>query len=108
MVLQAIGILKVYTGFLIVVDSVAFLGHINIMVLAGVKSDVVRIQTSGDICVGRFTSEFFLICNEHHEVIPVGSLHTEQKHMMVDFLMVEKVWLCYKIVHLLLGRLETG
>ena len=58
------------TGFLIVVDSVALPGHINIMVLAGVDSGVVRIQTSGDICVGRFTSEVFLIFNEHHEVIP--------------------------------------
>ena len=70
MALQAIGILKICTGFLIVMDAVAFLGHINIMVLAGVESGVVRIQTSGDICVGRFTSEVFLICNEHHEVIP--------------------------------------
>ena len=40
--------------------------------LAGVESGVVRIQTSGDICVGRFTSEVFLICNEHCEVIPAG------------------------------------
>ena len=51
-------------------NVVAFTGHINIMVLAGVESGVVRIQTSGDICVGRFTSEDFLTCNEHHEVIP--------------------------------------
>ena len=51
-VLQAIGILKMCTVFLIVMDSVAFLEHINIMVLAGVESGVVRIQTSGDICVG--------------------------------------------------------
>ena len=69
-VLQAIDILKICTGFLIVKDTVAFLGHINIMVLAGVESGVVRIQTFGDICVGRFTSEVFCICNEHHEVIP--------------------------------------
>ena len=53
-------------GLLIVMEAVAFSGHINIMVLAG----VVRIQTSGDIWVGRFTSEVFHICNEHHEVIP--------------------------------------
>ena len=78
------------------------------MVLAGVESGVVRIQTSGDISVGRFTSEVFHICNEHCEVILLGSLHTEQKHMMVDLLMAEKVRLCYRIVHLLLGRLETG
>ena len=68
--LQAIGILKMCTGFLKVMDSVAFLGHINIMVLAGVESGVVRIQTSDDICVGRFSSEIFLIYIEHCEVIP--------------------------------------
>ena len=39
------------------------------MVLAGVESGVVRIQTSGDICVGRFTSEVLHTCNEHCEVI---------------------------------------
>ena len=44
------------------------------MVLAGVESGVMRIQTSGDICVGRFTSEVFLICNEHCEVISPGLL----------------------------------
>ena len=44
------------------------------MVHAGVESGVVRIQTSGDICVGRFTSEAFLICNKHCEVIPAGFL----------------------------------
>ena len=55
-----------------VMVSVAFSGHINMMVLAGVESGVVRIQTSGDICVGRFTSEVFLICNKHCEVIPTG------------------------------------
>ena len=51
-------------------NDVAFLRYIRVMVLAGVESGVVRIQTSGDICVGRFTSEVFLICNEHCEVIP--------------------------------------
>ena len=70
MALQAVVILKIYTGFLIVMNDVAFPGHINVMVLAGVKSGVVRIQTSGDICVGRFTSEIFLICNKHCVVIP--------------------------------------
>ena len=70
MVLQAIGILKISTGFLIGINAVTFPGHINIMVLAGVESGVVRIQTCGDICVDGFTSEVFLICNKHHEVIP--------------------------------------
>ena len=59
-----------YMVFFIVMDAVVFLGHINIMVLAGVESGVVRIQTSGDIWVSRFTSDIFCICNEHHEVIP--------------------------------------
>ena len=62
------------TDFLIVMVSVAFSGHINKMVLAGAESGVMRIQTSGDICVGRFTSEFFLICNEECEVIPARLL----------------------------------
>ena len=49
--------------------SVAFSGHISIMVLAGAESGVVRIQTSGDIWVGKFTFDAFCICNEHCEVI---------------------------------------
>ena len=57
-----------------VMVSVAFSGHINVMVLAGMESGVVRIKTSGNICVGKFTSEVFLICNEHCEVISVGLL----------------------------------
>ena len=52
-----------------VMVSVAFSGHINMMVLVGAKSGVMRIQTSGDIWVGKFTSDVFLICNEHYEVI---------------------------------------
>ena len=44
------------------------------MVLAGVESGIVRIQASGDICVGRSTSKVFLICNEHCEVISAGLL----------------------------------
>ena len=49
--------------------SMAFSGHISVMVLAGVESGVMRIQTSGDIWVGKFTSDAFHICNEHCEVI---------------------------------------
>ena len=61
--------------------SVALSGHIYVMLLAGVESGVVRIQTSGDICVCRFTSEVFLICNEHCEVIPAGFLaYREETH----------------------------
>ena len=68
--LQAVGILKMCTGLFTVMNVVAFPGHIRVMVLVGVESGVVRFQTSSDICVGRFTSEVFLIFNEHHEVVP--------------------------------------
>ena len=54
-----------------VMVSVAFSGHISMMVLADAESGVVRIQTSRDICVGKFTSDVFLIYNEHCEVISV-------------------------------------
>ena len=57
-----------------VMVSVAFLGHISMMVLVGTESGVVRIQTSGDIGVGKFVSEVFLICIEHCEVISAGLL----------------------------------
>ena len=57
------------TGFCIMMVSMAFSGHISIMVFAGAASGVVRIQTSGDIWVGKFTSDAFCICNEHCEVI---------------------------------------
>ena len=49
--------------------SMAFVGHINVMVSAGAAGGAVRIQTSGDIWVGKFTSDVFHICNEHCEVI---------------------------------------
>ena len=57
-------------GFPTVMNIVAFPGHIRVMMLAGVESGVVRIQIPSDICVGRFISEVFLICNEHREAIP--------------------------------------
>ena len=72
--MQAIGNLRMCTGCLMMMASVAFSGHIIMMVLAGAESAVVRIQTSSDICVGRVTSEVFLICNEHCEVISAGLL----------------------------------
>ena len=49
--------------------SMASSGHISLMVLAGVESGVVRIQTSGDIWVGKSTSNAFLTCNKYHEAI---------------------------------------
>ena len=57
------------TGFCIVIVSMAFLGHINVMVFAEAASGVVRIQTSGAIWVGRFIPDVFHICNEHFKVI---------------------------------------
>ena len=48
--------------------SMAFSGHISIMVLAGADGRVMRIQTSGNIWVGKFTLDVFHICNEHCEV----------------------------------------
>ena len=49
--------------------SMAFSGHISVMVLAWAESGVMRIQTSGDIWVGKFKFDAFCICNEHCEVI---------------------------------------
>ena len=49
--------------------SMAFSGHINVMVFAGAASGVVRIQMSGAIWVGKFVSDAFCICSEHFEVI---------------------------------------
>ena len=74
MALQDVGILRMCTGFLMVMVSVAFSGHINVMVLPGAESGVMRIQTSGDICVGRFGSKVVLICNKHCVVISTGLL----------------------------------
>ena len=39
------------------------------MVFAGAASDVVRIQTSGAIWVGKFLSDAFHIHSQHFEVI---------------------------------------
>ena len=57
------------TGFCIMMVSMAFSGHINVMVFTWAVSGVVRIHTSGAIWVGKFVSEVFHICNEHFEVI---------------------------------------
>ena len=57
------------TGFCIMMVSMAFSGHINVMVFAEAASGVVKIQTSGAILVGKFIPEAFHICNEHFEVI---------------------------------------
>ena len=65
MVLQAIGSFSMCTGFCIMMLTMAFLGHINVMVFPRAESGVVRIQTSGAIWVGKFTPDVFRICNEH-------------------------------------------
>ena len=57
------------TGFCIVIVSMVFLGHINVMVFAEAASGVVGIQTTGATWVGRFIPDIFHICNEHFEVI---------------------------------------
>ena len=62
------------------------------MVLAGMDSGVVRIQTSGDICVSKFTSEVFLICNEHCEVISAELLAYRAASHDGGLLKVGKVW----------------
>ena len=57
------------TVFCIMMVSMAFLGHINVMVFAGAACGVVRIQKSGTIWVGKLVSDAFHICSEHFEVI---------------------------------------
>ena len=49
--------------------SMAFSGHINVMVFTGAASGVVRIQTSGAIWVGKFVFDAFRICSKHFEII---------------------------------------
>ena len=57
------------TGFCIMMVSMAFYGHIDVMVFAGAASGVVRIKTSGVIWVGKFIPDAFHNCNEHFKVI---------------------------------------
>ena len=49
--------------------SMAFSGQTIITVLAVAESGVVRIQTSGDIWVAKFTFDVYHICNKDCEVI---------------------------------------
>ena len=56
-----------WMGFSTVMYIVALSGQVRVIVLAGVESGVVRIQTFGAICDSMLTSEVFLICNEHCE-----------------------------------------
>ena len=67
--LQAIGSFSMCTGFCIMMVSMAFSGHMNVMVFTRAASGVVRIQTSGAIWVGKFVFNAFHICSEHFKVI---------------------------------------
>ena len=78
------------------------------MVLAGAEDGVVMIQTSGDIWVGKFISDAFCFCNEHHEVISAVLLAYKAVAQDCGLIKVEKVLLYYRTDHLLLGRLKTG
>ena len=106
-VLQAMGSFSMCTGFHIVMVSMAFLGHINVMVFAGAASGVVRIQTSGATWIGKFTPDAFPICNEYCEVISTVLIAYRTAIQDGGFVKAEKVWLSYRIDHLLLSRLET-
>ena len=58
------------SGFCIRIGFHGFLRtYINVMVFTGAVTGVVRIQTSGAICVGRLVAEALCICSEHFEVI---------------------------------------
>ena len=72
--LQAVGILKMWMGFSTVMNTVAFSGHIRVIVLAGAESGEVRIHTFGDICDGMLTSDVILTCSEHGEEMPAWFL----------------------------------
>ena len=58
-----------HTGFCTTMVSIAFSGQINAMVFAGAVGVVVRIQTPGDIWVGKLVSDAFHICSRHFEEI---------------------------------------
>ena len=57
-------------GCWIGIVAMGFSGHINVMVLVGAVADVVSIQTSGAIWVGRLVVVALHICKEHLEAIP--------------------------------------
>ena len=57
------------TGSCILMVSMAFSGHIRVLVFTGAASGVVRIQTSGAIWIGKLVVDAFHICSEHLEVI---------------------------------------
>ena len=67
--LQAVGSFSMCTGFCSTMVSIAFSGHINVMVFAGAVGGVVRVQTPGAIWVGKLVSDAFCICSEHFEVM---------------------------------------
>ena len=96
------------TSFCIVIVSMAFLGHTNVMVFAEAASGVVRILTPGATWVGRFIPDVFHICNEHFEVISPVLLAYRAAIQDGGLLKAGKALLYCKIDCLLPGRLETG
>ena len=63
MALQAVGSFSMCIGFWIGMVVMVFSRHINVMVFVRAVTGVVRIQTSGDIWVGRLVAEALWICN---------------------------------------------
>ena len=80
------------TGFCIMMVSMAFSGHINVMVFAGAASGVVRIQISSAIWVGKFVFDAFHICSEHFEVISAVFFAYKAAMQEGEFAMAEEVW----------------
>ena len=67
--LHAVGICSMWTCFSTLMNVVVFPGQIRVIVLAGVESAVVKIQTCGAIWDGMLMSEVFFIYNEHLDVM---------------------------------------
>ena len=79
-------------GFYVMMVSMAFSAHINVMVFARAVSGVVSIQTSGAIWVGKFVSDAFQNCNDNFEVISTVLFDIELLYRMVGLLKAGKVW----------------
>ena len=65
------GSFSICIGCWIGIVSMGFSGHIKVMVLTGAVANVVSIQTSGAIWVGKLVVIVLHICKEHLEAIPV-------------------------------------
>ena len=78
------------------------------IVLAGVESAVVEIQTFGAIWDGMVMSDVFLICSEHHEEMLAKFLAYKTEMQVGRFASSWKGVGMVQIVHSLLGRCEIG